>query len=284
MNRIADPGFDQRVADWLEDDPDNAPPIVLGTVLAAFPSIPQRRGRFAPWRFLPMNTFSRAAAAVLVAALALGGAVYLLGRTTPSVGGPTATPEVSPSPATASAAPTQLPASGLVPFTSRQYGYTISVPAGWGVRPATRVLDGMEPPWVSSETPTHPGPDSTAVDDVEGFGSDRAGVPAGILVVGASLTPPGATLASWTTGTAGAACGSPTSQDAITVDGESATLSTFAACDGTFHLWVTVLHGGYAWHIVWLDLPGSETADAVFFEQVLATFRFGEVPATPSPS
>jgi hypothetical protein len=283
MNRFADPGFEQRVADWLEGDPDNAPPIVLGTVLAAFPSIPQRRGLFAPWRFLPMNTFSRAAAAVLVAALALGGAVYLLGRTTPSVGGPTATPKASPSLATAPA-PSQLPASALVSITSRQYGYTVSVPRYWGLQPANSMLDGMEPPWVNRETPSLPSAADTAVDFLEGFASDHAGVPMGFFAVAASLTPPGATLGSWTTGTATAVCGSPTSQDAITVDGEAATLSTFAVCDGAHRLWVTVLHGGYAWHINWLDEPGFEAADAVFFEQVLATFRFGEVPATPAPS
>ena len=283
MNRFDEPGFDQRVADWLEDDPDNAPPIVLGTVLAAFPSIPQRRGLFAPWRFLPMNTFSRAAAAVIVAALALGGAVYLLGRSTPSAGAPTATPKASASPASAPA-PTQLPASALVSITSRQYGYTVSVPRYWGIQPANRMLDGMAPPWVNRETPSHPTADDAAVDFVEGFGSDHAGVPMGTFAVAASLTPPGATLGSWTTGTVTAVCGSPTSQDAITVDGEAATLSSFAVCDGTHRLWVTVLHGGYAWHINFIDLPGTEAADAVFFEQILATFRFGEVPASPAPS
>ena len=43
MNRPLDPTFDQRLADWLEDDPSTAPREVLGTVLAAFPSIDQRR-------------------------------------------------------------------------------------------------------------------------------------------------------------------------------------------------------------------------------------------------
>ena len=282
MNRFADPGFDQRVADWLEDDPDNAPPIVLGTVLAAFPSIPQRGAWRTRWRFATMFVPARLAATAVLVLLVAGGGIYLLGRTNPSVGGPTATPAASTT--TAPPAPTQLPASGLVPFTSPLYGYTVSVPKGWGVRPATRMLDGMEAPWVTSETPTRPGPDSTAIDDVESSGNDRPGAPEGALVVGASLTPPGATLESWTSGTAPATCGSPTSQDSITVDGEAATLSTFVACQGTSHLWVTVLHGGYAWHIVWLDLPGSETADAVFFDQVLSTFRFGEVRPTPSPS
>lgn len=84
MNRFADPGFDQRVADWLEDDPDNAPPIVLGTVLAAFPSIPQRRGLFAPWRTSLMSLSFRIAAGIAILAV-VGAGVYLFGRQ-PSVG------------------------------------------------------------------------------------------------------------------------------------------------------------------------------------------------------
>ena len=48
-----DPDFEPRVADWLEADPDHAPAPVLSTVLAAFPSIPQRRASRVPWRFQP---------------------------------------------------------------------------------------------------------------------------------------------------------------------------------------------------------------------------------------
>ena len=44
MNHL-DPAFDPRIADWLEADPDRAPREVLDTVLAALPSIPQRRAR-----------------------------------------------------------------------------------------------------------------------------------------------------------------------------------------------------------------------------------------------
>ena len=43
MNRSTELDFDQRIADWLEDDPNLAPSQVLETVLAAYPSIPQRR-------------------------------------------------------------------------------------------------------------------------------------------------------------------------------------------------------------------------------------------------
>ena len=71
----ADPDFEPRIADWLEDDPDHAPAAVLGTVLAAFPSIPQRRASRVPWRFQPMNRFALVgAAAAVVAAVGVGGA------------------------------------------------------------------------------------------------------------------------------------------------------------------------------------------------------------------
>ena len=273
MNERRDP--DAILAAWLDGGPTELPDLTRRAIVAALPTTSQaRRGPFAPWRFTPMNTFSRAAAAVLVAALALGGAVYLLGRSTPSVGAPTATPGVSPSPTSALPPPTQLPTSALVPFTSGLYGYTVSVPKGWGVRAATRMLNGLEPPWA----------DSTAVESLAAGGSLQSGEPVGDVLIAASLTPSAATLETWTAGTAESTCGSPTSQVDITVDGEAATMSTYAGCFGAFHQWVTVLHGTTAWHIVWINDPGTENADVVFFEQLLATFRFGEVPAAPAGS
>jgi hypothetical protein len=65
------PDFEPRVADWLEDDPHEAPRQVLATVLAAIPSIPQaRRGPFAPWRSSRMTMYTRLAAAAIVAVIA----------------------------------------------------------------------------------------------------------------------------------------------------------------------------------------------------------------------
>jgi dipeptidyl aminopeptidase/acylaminoacyl peptidase len=59
-----DPGFDARIADWLEADPDTAPRQVLDTVLAAVPSISQRRPSWLPWRTQPMNRLLLAGAAI----------------------------------------------------------------------------------------------------------------------------------------------------------------------------------------------------------------------------
>jgi hypothetical protein len=116
MNRHAlDPGFDPRIADWLEDDPDRAPDAVLETVLAAFPSIPQRRAVRMPWRFPPMTLAARlSAGAIAIAILAVGGVMILQPRG-PSVGNP-----ASPSPSTSSpSAPTSPSASA---FASRSIG------------------------------------------------------------------------------------------------------------------------------------------------------------------
>jgi Tol biopolymer transport system component len=66
-----DPGFDPRVADWLEDDPDTAPGQVLETVFAAFPSIPQRRSVRLQRRPPVMNRSAYLAAAVAMAVIAV---------------------------------------------------------------------------------------------------------------------------------------------------------------------------------------------------------------------
>ena len=94
MTRIADPGFDPRIADWLEDDPDRAPSIVLETVVAAFPSIPQRRSWRSRWRTSPMPRFALAAAALALLAI---GVVAILARPISGPGNPTAPPSSVPS-------------------------------------------------------------------------------------------------------------------------------------------------------------------------------------------
>ena len=275
--------FDRIAAAWLAEGPSELADRVLDDALAEVHLTHQRRGPFAPWRYAPMNGLSRAVAAVVVAALVLGGAVYLLGRNNPSIGAPGATPVVSPSPTFAGPPPTQVPASGLVPFTSAQYGYTISVIKGWGAVVATRSLHGTEPLYGNDPQIFTPAGDSI----MGGFDAIQSG-PTGRLLIAGSPTPAGMNLASWTAQTTVAKCGAPTSQAATTVDGEAATLTTYfggQACFGLSQQWVTVLHDGWAWNIVWIDNQGSESADAFFFQQILGTFRFGQVPATsPTPS
>ena len=96
MTRPPDPGFDVRISDWLEADPDLAPPDLMQTVESALPSIPQRRVMHLPWRFPPMSTFAKVAvAAVAVIAVGAVGIFALQPRNVPAVG---AAPSASPSP------------------------------------------------------------------------------------------------------------------------------------------------------------------------------------------
>lgn len=76
MNRSDEPLFDARIAGWLEDDPHTAPDQALDVVLAAFPSIKQRRALRAPWRVNDMSSpiklaFAGAAIAVIVVGMVL---------------------------------------------------------------------------------------------------------------------------------------------------------------------------------------------------------------------
>ena len=103
------PEFDQRIADWLEDDPNLAPGQVTATVLAALPSIRQRRrGWFLDsGRTFEMPNSMRLAAALAIVAVVGLTAVTLLNRA-PGQGGPG--PGVSPTPSpppSATPVPTQ---------------------------------------------------------------------------------------------------------------------------------------------------------------------------------
>jgi hypothetical protein len=120
------PTFEDRLDDWLEDGPTNAPDPVLDTVLAAFPSIPQRRGAWRiPWRTTPMLGFARAVAGLAIV-IAVGAAVLLLvtrpttpavvgGSSSPSPAAVVATPSATPAASLAAVAPTATPAPTPVP-------------------------------------------------------------------------------------------------------------------------------------------------------------------------
>ena len=141
MSRLPDPGFDVRISDWLETDPDLAPPDLMRTVESALPSIPQRRVMRLPWRFSPMSTFAKVAvAAVAVIAMGAVGIVALQPRNVPTVGAaptasPSASPFRSPSPSASAAASMPPPLSGT--FTSPTNGISTAYPAGWLTEAAT---------------------------------------------------------------------------------------------------------------------------------------------------
>jgi hypothetical protein len=114
MSRQPDPGFDHRIADWLEADPDHAPAEVLRTVESALPSIPQLRTLRLPWTNLPANRLVILGASVaLLAALGVGAW---------TVGSRPKAPAVLPAPsvpAVAQASPDQSPpADALVVYVA----------------------------------------------------------------------------------------------------------------------------------------------------------------------
>jgi hypothetical protein len=108
MSRHPDPGFDLRIADWLEADPDFAPPDVMRTVESAIPSIAQRRAWRPSWRTKPMTRLVILGASVaLLAALGIG--AWTVGSR-PQTPAPTPIPTV---PAAVASSPTASPAGAI---------------------------------------------------------------------------------------------------------------------------------------------------------------------------
>jgi hypothetical protein len=140
MTRSDEPLFEPRIADWLEDDPYTAPDQALDVVLAAFPSIKQRRASRVPWRFMQMTTPLRLGLGAAVALIVAVGGLYFLGTAKgPDVG---ASPAPSPSseatagqPSTAAATPR--PTAAMTHFVSPRYGYSVDIPSAYQAVPAT---------------------------------------------------------------------------------------------------------------------------------------------------
>jgi hypothetical protein len=104
--------FDDRLHDWFEEGPTDAPGEVLDTVLAAVPSIPQRRAAWRVSRWIsPMSGFARALAGVAIA-VGLGTALFFVLRPTPGGVGS----EASPSPAVV-APPTAIESQAAIAST-----------------------------------------------------------------------------------------------------------------------------------------------------------------------
>ena len=143
-------------------------------------------------------------------------------------------------------------------FTSALYAYSVNYPAAFRPRSATLPLQGASAPLIDGET----------VDQLTG--------PNGAVIVLAATAPVAdTTLDEWTALTALAFCGDATTSELISLDGGPATLSTFARCGGMFHQWVTAIHEGLAFHVIWAGAPGTEAADRSLFLAILETFAFG---------
>jgi hypothetical protein len=192
MTRSDEPLFEPRIADWLEDDPYTAPDQALDIVLAAFPSIKQRRAWRVPWRVPGMTTPLRLGlTAAAVGALAIGSLLVVnRGPSGPAgPGGPTpsATPAAAASPSSSPLASTALlDTSTWTPYTSSRYGFSIAHPADWNESPGDHdwtVATDIEA-WKS-----------TATDSFDTAGAaDNLGVRVSAWSV---AVPPGTTVESW---------------------------------------------------------------------------------------
>jgi hypothetical protein len=133
-----DRSLERAARSWIEVGPTAAPPHVVDAALGLIERTPQERDWF-PWRFPRMSNSARMVALVAIGALILAGAFALAG--VGGRGGPL--PSTAPSAsavasaiASAAAGPSTLTLSET--FVSPTYGYTVKIPAGWSIKPATK--------------------------------------------------------------------------------------------------------------------------------------------------
>lgn len=262
--RSMNPGFDQRIADWLEDDPDDAPDAVLTTVLAAFPSIPQRRALRVPWRFPAMNRFAQLGAVAVAALAVVGGALFIL-NPGPSVGTqpstapstPATTPSISPTSSQTAIARSDLEKD----FTSARYGYIVAYLPGWSVAPATKSwVAGTANNWSSGYN------DEIKGSDIRFSGS-------------AQRLATGQTAAAWLSAYAGAA--DATIWPVIRIDGlagrldaDGVTAAGGTVAPGGVMFDAVVVKDGFAYNF---NMDGH--LDRATFDAVVSTIRLPTVPA-----
>jgi hypothetical protein len=113
---------------FLAPDHDQLADRVIEAALDQISDTPQvRRGLLAPWRYHHVNAFARAAAALVVAAVAIGVLALAVGPRGTYVGGPSPSAVLSPS-------PLGLPLPRLdATFVSPSNGFLVGYPTGWKV-------------------------------------------------------------------------------------------------------------------------------------------------------
>jgi hypothetical protein len=84
--------FERNARAWLELGPTDAPDPVVESALLAIEQITQERDLRTRWRLPTMNPFARLATVAVIAAIAVGGAVYVLRGQSLSAGSPTPPP------------------------------------------------------------------------------------------------------------------------------------------------------------------------------------------------
>src|SRR5712671_2650433 len=120
---------------FFADGPEKVNDQALMRTFHAIDRTKQRRDLFAPWRFSLMSINSRLATMMVVAIVAVGGAMYLLGQRTAvgSITTPTAAPNPTASaPIVVSKTPTPtISTANWIPFTSAIYGFSAARPLDW---------------------------------------------------------------------------------------------------------------------------------------------------------
>ncbi len=146
-------------------------------------------------------------------------------------------------------------------FVSDRYHYSLAVPAGWMVIPASTTL----------KAPNFP--------DAAGFGTDRflskAKTHEGVIGIASERLNPGATLRTWADARIAAiasqfACTGPERQP-IEVAGVAAVKLVYPECFGFFDDYA-VVHGGRGYDVYWLGSKAS--GGDVTFLHALAGFHF----------
>ena len=168
----------ERILDaFLAPENDRLPDRVIEASLSEIARTPQRHALRVPWRLPEMNTFARAAALLVVAAIAFGAVTLLVGRNG-EVGGPSPASSATPEPSTPARSGPPLPALDAT-FNSPTYGYQIRYPTGWTVTPAAA-------PWPLG---TNYGPGDPDTDHiVTPSGAARMRISAASLVLPSGLT------------------------------------------------------------------------------------------------
>lgn len=144
-------------------------------------------------------------------------------------------------------------------FTSKRYGYSLTLPAGWHVtRPAGR--------WSGTPYPWSPG-----VDTYSGPVAGR------LLLAAARRVAAGTTLERWTArivaGTPGI-CGTPESFTVTTLGGEPARRFTNHCSDGYYLINVAALHRGRGYVLISASSANADAVDQAVFSRALRTWRF----------
>lgn len=275
------PTFEDRLAEWLEDAPADAPDVVIKTVLAAFPSIPQRRGALrVPWRFPLMNRYAPALIGIAAVAVVAVVGLTLINRPQPApIGGlpsPSTSPSVAPT-VTPTPAPTTINTSTWSPFTSVRHGVTLRRPSDWTATAATA-------PWPpGTDAPNPPNPVLDVLTSPLGNGTS--------FVIVSQALPKGVTGDAWLatheqiggTQFPNGCWAAPAQMESITVGGQQGWIH--GGLDQCGFTEAIVFAGGRLYELTGYTPPGfNSTFDRALFDTFLSTVQFDPTKANDRPT